>query len=147
MVIFQSTLPLRGATLRRGFLDANIPNFNPHSPCGERRSARRRGWMRPNFNPHSPCGERPNICLGVGIPILFQSTLPLRGATVSEHRQRVAIGISIHTPLAGSDQRLDHHHVDVEISIHTPLAGSDASAPLGDDRLGISIHTPLAGSD
>ena len=34
---------------------------------------------------------------------IFQSTLPLRGATRSVYDQRVAELISIHTPLAGSD--------------------------------------------
>ena len=56
--------------------------------------------------------------------------------------------ISIHTPLAGSDDtRPDAGMVRV-ISIHTPLAGSDLQSLLGlGALLGISIHTPLAGSD
>ena len=38
-----------------------------------------------------------------GLAIIFQSTLPLRGAT--HHRDPIddALDISIHTPLAGSD--------------------------------------------
>ena len=59
--------------------------------------------------------------------VLFQSTLPLRGATVHHAQARVTHVISIHTPLAGSDQAellgLRGHGV---ISIHTPLAGSDS---------------------
>ena len=36
---------------------------------------------------------------------VFQSTLPLRGATGCGGSCRLAEGISIHTPLAGSDRR------------------------------------------
>ena len=37
-----------------------------------------------NFNPHSPCGERLFTSLSVVSSSLFQSTLPMRGATHSE---------------------------------------------------------------
>ena len=78
--------------------------------------------------------------------------------------------ISIHTPLAGSDEQIPSNDLVVRISIHTPLAGSDwirtnvrtlgnifqSTLPLrgatrgGRSLIGlefISIHTPLAGSD
>ena len=35
------------------------------------------------------------------------------------------IGISIHAPLAGSDDIADDGRIDQAISIHAPLAGSD----------------------
>ena len=35
------------------------------------------------------------------------------------------IDISIHTPLAGSDQKMPAFLMSAQISIHTPLAGSD----------------------
>ncbi len=57
------------------------------------------------------------------------------------------MGISIHTPLAGSDVVDVRHVYPVLISIHTPLAGSDDALPQLVDCLQISIHTPLAGSD
>ena len=60
-------------------------------------------------------------------PNLFQSTLPLRGATVRQGRGADRVGISIHTPLAGSDVVDVRHVYPVLISIHTPLAGSDFS--------------------
>ena len=56
---FQSTLPMRGETMR-SYLAFRLPcYFNPLSPCGERRK-----WLwhknheRNYFNPLSPCGER-----------------------------------------------------------------------------------------
>ena len=59
----------------------------------------------------------------------FQSTLPLRGATLSARLFTISSSISIHTPLAGSDDRQSHVGLRVQISIHTPLAGSDPAVP------------------
>ena len=80
-VIFQSTLPLWGATTYSVYLNISIHNFNPRSPCGERRCSPRCPWYPPDFNPRSPCGERPNQ------------------AADAFNSQR----ISIHAPLVGSD--------------------------------------------
>ena len=86
--------------------------FNPRSPCGERRMkmqqlfdelyisihAPRAGSDRvpilprspaSDFNPRSPCGERPHIKICGIINIVFQSTLPVRGATTSRSYQNV----------------------------------------------------------
>ena len=140
-------------------------NFNPHSPCGERRglaemlevldisihtplagsdvdmldindihvisihtplagSDRKtlktsaNSW---NFNPHSPCGERPATVTLFFPDTLFQSTLPLRGATRASHIRFLHLPISIHTPLAGSDQTPKakrHDHQD--FNPHSP---------------------------
>ena len=85
-------------------LSAQTKNFNPHSPCGERpgshgadRSQRRISIHTPHagsdrllflfarfpshFNPHSPCGERHADDYFTAEELLFQSTLPMRGAT------------------------------------------------------------------
>ena len=102
-MIFQSTLPLRGATTIQPPAGMRTPNFNPRSPCGERRSRRITRNPRRDFNPRSPCGERlfPGILVShqwnfnprspcgerrvmrwTGLKSeTFQSTLPLRGAT------------------------------------------------------------------
>ena len=78
---FQSTLPVWGATLEYALLRASAGDFNPRSPCGERRSWHPAGQAPPGisihaprvgsdatcscscrrfcyFNPRSPCGER-----------------------------------------------------------------------------------------
>ena len=123
---FQSTLPVRGATdgltvrdwefaisihaPRAGSDFAFIfhppfrTNFNPRSPCGERRDCNRRIKHELYFNPRSPCGERQRKVKQQRRVILFQSTLPVRGAT--ENQPCVVIQrfrISIHAPRAGSD--------------------------------------------
>ena len=79
-------------------------DFNPRSPHGERRARRkRRSWSSPisihaprtgsdpctkgggadpaHFNPRSPCGERLRLHQRRRFQLLFQSTLPARGAT------------------------------------------------------------------
>ena len=81
------------------------------------------------------------------VQLVFQSTLPLRGATAYRFSIDETLIISIHTPLAGSDV-CGRISVDGEfISIHTPLAGSDPGCADGHRLDTISIHTPLAGSD
>ena len=58
---FQSTLSLRRATATKIPAYAHTADFNPRSPCGERRPS---GVFMPtinNFNPRSPCGERQQI--------------------------------------------------------------------------------------
>ena len=57
------------------------------------------------FNPHSPCGERLVSMPAKLMVFIFQSTLPLRGATWALTGNYNAQIISIHTPLAGSDRR------------------------------------------
>ena len=102
---------------------------------------------------------------------LFQSTRPLRGATVRKQDSFCRIIISIHAPLAGRDVAVPIPLVFVfRISIHAPLAGRDSKpvancaayqnfnprAPCGarlvqamdaDFQSVISIHAPLAGCD
>ena len=169
-VLFQSTLPLRGATRNSaGFWKHT--NFNPRSPCGERLLTQ---CLLRFFaiSIHAPLAGSDLGTAVVGVcDEQFQSTLPLRGATrTSRQGNRRRWKISIHAPLAGSDRpytsspryslsfqstlplrgatrslrdRRRHH----PISIHAPLAGSDQADQSLDQHTGISIHAPLAGSD
>ena len=100
---FQSTLPVRGAT----------PALAQSSPTSS------------NFNPRSPCGER-RVCVGFAPEILrFQSTLPVRGATYAVSMLCYDPLISIHAPRAGSDLAGMWPRLAWMISIHAPRAGSD----------------------
>ena len=215
LLSFQSTLPLRGATLNIDNIFIPIGNFNPHSPCGERLghlgslralqmisihtplagsdTSHRLWWTQGNvFQSTLPLRGATILLAFASTRYTFQSTLPLRGATstctptaspcdyfnphspcgerleprhpLREHR------ISIHTPLAGSDNALvapcaallkfqstlplrgatdsdTAHYYLIVISIHTPLAGSDCPSTGRCPTCSISIHTPLAGSD
>ena len=80
--------------------------------------------------------------------VVFQSTLPMRGATAYATESSGGRPISIHTPHAGSDTTTAGNVIiGGVISIHTPHAGSDMCGLLACHGRPISIHTPHAGSD
>ena len=104
--LFQSTLPIRGATSYHSF-----------------------SWLPLRyFNPHSPYGERLKLTMTSIMTIIFQSTLPIRGATTAYISMAPIAVISIHTPHTGSDLLLSLLVLGTKIiSIHTPHTGSDDS--------------------
>ena len=148
VVIFQSTLPVRGATtFRKGLFHhtgisihapragSDLPrNSTPqkgaisihapragsdpvvmrviflsgisiHAPrAGSDDGGGRTKWQVRNFNPRSPCGERLTDIVIEEATEIFQSTLPVRGATCRGIRPRKRELISIHAPRAGSDK-------------------------------------------
>ena len=123
--IFQSTLPVWGATV-----------------CTPRKVQHQN-----DFNPRSPCGERPQIKIVVRFFATFQSTLPVWGATVKSLQAYESNGISIHAPRVGSDMvALERAGVPV-ISIHAPRVGSDPQLWYTIIKERISIHAPRVGSD
>ena len=95
--------PRAGSDGRQGLSHRQGGNFNPRSPCGERQVSKYvtmvekisihapragsdvifpvEGGGHPDFNPRSPCGERLCLISHGRTALLFQSTLPVRGAT------------------------------------------------------------------
>ena len=61
-----------------------LNDFNPRSPCGERQKELYVLYDDFDFNPRSPCGERRRFHRLFSFLHLFQSTLPMRGATVKQ---------------------------------------------------------------
>ena len=123
---FQSTLPLRGATI----------------VC-------RPANLQQGISIHAPLtGSDQGYGVLCILPLLFQSTLPLRGATLSRGRRILFDGISIHAPLTGSDFLcFCHNFLTCEFQSTLPLRGATSTrAPKGQKRK-ISIHAPLTGSD
>ena len=168
--LFQPTLPARGATRRRP-AQCRRWNFNPRSPHGERPPSM---WTKTatseNFNPRSPHGERRIGADGRPIRIIFQPTLPARGATRRASVQRGINDISTHAPRTGSDLKAKHRFSAPIISTHAPRTGSDRPvralpsrglhfnprSPHGERRRKrggyadadpISTHAPRTGSD
>ena len=78
---------------------------------------------------------------------LFQSTLPVWGATGSCPATCRGNHISIHAPRVGSDLRGQLARCCLPISIHAPRVGSDADALPAMEPERISIHAPRVGSD
>ena len=81
MALFQSTLPVGGATCRSSSVRSKSTDFNPRSPWGERPGLLTLPSVSSNFNPRSPWGERPGVVDVDSNDGLFQSTLPVGGAT------------------------------------------------------------------
>ena len=147
-----------------------VAYFNPRTPCGVR-PRRFSAAARPcsDFNPRTPCGVRPSAEKETTFQYPFQSTHPLRGATLYASEIALIKRISIHAPLAGCDRSTQCDRLLVGISIHAPLAGCDlvylsefgffvfqSTHPLrgatrrrlpGNCWIIISIHAPLAGCD
>ena len=168
--VFQSTLPIRGATQLTGSA-ADRMDISIHAPhTGSDSSCFPSPPIRQDFNPRSPYGERQLHQASHPSLFRFQSTLPIRGATWQIEQQAAGIVISIHAPHTGSDtrssrrsERLKHfnprspygerpagpllHYQHYSISIHAPHTGSDAYVPVPSVTVDISIHAPHTGSD
>ncbi len=125
-------------------------NFNPRTPCGVRHDLLFSSQFLACISIHAPlagCDSKVNHCLRLCVVIsihaplagcdgvqpegkpaaeAFQSTHPLRGATVRVGGGVRGVDISIHAPLAGCDVLLQIVIVvEHAISIHAPLAGCD----------------------
>ena len=80
---------------------------------------------------------------------VFQSTHPMRGATLPDDVRALLRLISIHAPHAGCDVApSEASSRTVSISIHAPHAGCDLVVRLAVSvAVAISIHAPHAGCD
>ena len=118
--------PRAGSDLRDALNVLHLCNFNPCSPCGERRWPPKRMSDLRYFNPCSPCGERPPPSPTGGYIDQFQSMLPVRGATCARLRDREARIFQSMLPVRGATSRLPNGIALSTISIHAPRAGSDS---------------------
>ena len=170
-IAFQSTHPLRGATITYTFFEPNRRHFNPRTPCGVRLLYRIMELYGCTISIHAPLAgcdlKDSSYCSRAGA---FQSTHPLRGATKIVAARDGWTNISIHAPLAGCDMTAaksrpllllfqSTHPLrgattgcgtirgGYRISIHAPLAGCDDHVERRRRSTVISIHAPLAGCD
>ncbi len=123
---FQSTHPLRGATIgAKRLARKNLISIHaPLAGCDYLTICQ----LLPvsNFNPRTPCGVRPLGGDAGGILGVFQSTHPLRGATVFTPTVAPTVWKFQSThPLRGATQQNVRLTADTQISIHAPLAGCD----------------------
>ena len=101
VVVFQSTRPIRGATIH----DADA------LPTGEQISI------------HAPHTGRDTIwTIMISVSLIFQSTRPIRGATKTDNDIRPGISISIHAPHTGRDTSRARHtaHNDKDFNPRAP---------------------------
>ena len=145
--LFQSTRPIRGATLSRNPTRTRRTYFNPRAEEDERRSrevfqstrpirgATRASPVAPgnggNFNPRAPYGAR-LLITGTVIQAIarFQSTRPIRGATHGQyHRYVTTWSFQSTRPIRGATSGVFLAClIDFAISIHAPHTGRDFSA-------------------
>ena len=78
---------------------------------------------------------------------VFQSTHPLRDATINALEEYCDKLISIHAPLTGCDATKLCNNINYYISIHAPLTGCDSGQLHKVTYYDISIHAPLTGCD
>ena len=123
---FQSTLPLRGATQTFLTLIRSITYFNPRSPYGERLWFHALDFGLFAISIHAPLTGSDFCETGARWLVAeFQSTLPLRGATGQRHKfsnpEKFQSTLPLRGATAGMPLKLWHYN----ISIHAPLTGSD----------------------
>ena len=146
-LVFQSTLPARGATMN-GFRKTDEGIFQSTLPA--RGATSQPLWLSQlrQFQSTLPARGATCVCDGRGACDGFQSTLPARGATLAKAQIATAEEISIHAPRTGSDPtRVMRYCCSWLISIHAPRTGSDASEGERFTAIDISIHAPRTGSD
>ena len=122
--------------------------FNPRSPHGERPHYAHPPLNLLIFQSTLPArGATSHIHSSLRREVVFQSTLPARGATSWYHPSHGQKQISIHAPRTGSDMADLFGDWVPDISIHAPRTGSDVEADKTTIAVGISIHAPRTGSD
>ena len=78
-----------------------------------------------HFNPRSPCGERPSTLIRIMQVLLFQSSLPVRGATAACCSSCARFQFQSSLPVRGATRHYQQLPVAGVISILAPRAGSD----------------------
>ena len=132
-----------------GSLSDTYSHISIHAPHAGRDKFKRRSFVKVlHFNPRAPCGARRLRAKKKGNRTIFQSTRPMRGATL-DHAHRVhGHSISIHAPHAGRDeQELQEKGSRSLFQSTRPMRGATALYFTGLLRYSISIHAPHAGRD
>ena len=129
LLVFQSTPPIRVATIYFTIFLYIFFYFNPRHPYGWRHSNRIRPTIKEYFNPRHPYGWRRNT-FHLGRPFhLFQSTPPIRVATVFCCCFLFFCCIFQSTPpIRVATRIVDCEFCPVKISIHATHTGGDQTA-------------------
>ena len=107
---FQSTRPLRGATVH--FIRAlDSQKISIHAPLAGRDFAvlQAKGHIY-YFNPRAPCGARPGRCRARRAKSRFQSTRPLRGATLEKCGKLYTVLFQSTRPLRGATAKMHKYY-------------------------------------
>ena len=124
-MIFQSTRPVRGATLL--FLRLKL--------------------RRIHFNPRAPCGARPNETDDNVFMSKFQSTRPVRGATISEDTAAHGVEFQSTRPVRGATKADRAEFRRMIFQSTRPVRVATPAEVYCTFSYTISIHAPRAGRD
>ena len=163
--------PRTGSDKKKGFKRCRL-DISIHAPrTGSDLATLPFPFSISHFNPRSPHGERRQHYDRTRYHLLFQSTLPARGATAFQAFSCIHAWISIHAPRTGSDchtsplqfrivyfnPRSPHgerlcgahggHHADGYFNPRSPHGERQQSALGSPENKRISIHAPRTGSD
>ena len=149
MLIFQSTPPARGATIRVHMVYTVGRHFNPRPPRGGRPAVFNYDYGFQDISIHAPRegGDRP-----FSFPLYmlqhFNPRPPRGGRPRSSAYADDLSGISIHAPREGGDIAAVLEACGEDISIHAPREGGDVKIQHGRlPPIFISIHAPREGGD
>ena len=123
-------------------------NFNPRSPCGERRCGSRGKAAQRYFNPRSPCGERPRSVTIPAPSLYFNPRSPCGERRCFANTRHICLSISIHAPRVGSDLFcFDEPCRLYQFQSTLPVWGATSEKMQMLRKEDISIHAPRVGSD
>ena len=107
---FQSTRPIRGATVRRISCGSLRRHFNPRAPYGARLTPPYRNLSNRRISIHAPHTGRDGVWVGlVSRVISFQSTRPIRGATIcGKSRKKNLVNFNPRAPYGARPSRPRH---------------------------------------
>jgi len=126
--VFQSTPPVRGATQQTEKRSHRCWRFNPRPPCGGRLNRARDLANHAAVSIHAPrAGGDGLTLLAMPCSVSFQSTPPVRGATVMYNDIVFCVfGFNPRPPCGGRQNFRSVMFRVSKVSIHAPRAGGDA---------------------
>ena len=169
---FQSTRPIRGATIRGKNAELGLTYFNPRAPYGARPTGCPIWTIRRRyFNPRAPYGARLALAAALGVvgpisihaphtgrdtqplsatrlPPTFQSTRPIRGATISPRWPCCRLpNFNPRAPYGARPKQSPRMQQESMISIHAPHTGRDEWTPYGTKTMRVFQSTrPIRGA-
>ena len=140
---------MRGATRSQPYSQVPSSSVSFHAPhAGRDRFCVSGTIIHLRFNPRAPCGARLNLHLPRCFACKFQSTRPMRGATVRVRDCRLLDGVSIHAPHAGRDNSSYSLEISLALFQSTrPMRGATTICRVHRRKPSVSIHAPRVGRD
>ncbi len=137
LLLFQSTLPLRGATAAAILKIHRLP-ISIHAPhAGSDHTGGSAASFCRYFNPRPQCGERQSTLCADIKSVVFQPTLPMRGATGPVEFPNLTVGnFNPRSPCGERHRSIADVRIPVGISTHAPHAGSDEGVTAFVDKAG-----------